>query len=263
MHRNPETELRNGSSFLYAKKKGRKEMSIAEKLEQLAENVPKVYESGRTAEREAFWNAYLADNSYTTYQVARFSGNGWNDTTFYPNQDLHVKYGYHWFYYNMVTNLKERLAECGVTLDFSEARDVGSMFEGAVTTELPEVDMSHVATGLQCQRLFCQCEKLVTIDKLILKMDGSNGFANSFTKCTALQNITIEGVIGQDLDIHWSPLTAESVRSILNAMTEDSTLATGKKVTFASSVQQHFFDDWTLNSDRTAKENAGWTFSFA
>lgn len=237
-------------------------MSISEQLTTIAENVPKVYASGQSAEREAFWNAYLADDSYTTYQVARFSGNGWNDATFYPDRDLHVKYGYHWFYYNNVTNLKERLAECGVTLDFSEARDTGSMFEGAVTTEVPEVNISHVTTGSQCQRLFCQCENLVTVDKLILKTDGSNGFANSFYKCVALQNITIEGVIGQDFDIHWSPLSVESVRSIFRAMTEDSTLASGKKATFASSVRQHFQDDWTLNSDVTAKENAGWTISF-
>jgi hypothetical protein len=57
---------------------------------------------------------------------------------------------------------------------------------------------------------------LKTIRNFKIKEDGSQKFNASFTNSTALENITIEGTIGNDFDIHWSPLTHDSIMSIIN-----------------------------------------------
>ena len=50
-------------------------------------------------------------------------------------------------------------------------------------------------------------------------------FTGTFLNCIALENITIEGTIGQNgFDIHWSTeLTAESIDSIVRALTTTKT----------------------------------------
>ena len=58
-------------------------MSIAEKLTEIAENVPKVYEAGKQAEYDRFWDSLQNSGNRTHYQYG-FAGIGWNPTTLNP-----------------------------------------------------------------------------------------------------------------------------------------------------------------------------------
>lgn len=68
---------------------------------------------------------------------------------------------------------------------------------------------------------FSGCGRLVRIKKLGV-LEGQP-FSSTFNNCGALEEITIEGTIGQNgFDIHWSTkLTAESIDSIVRALTTD------------------------------------------
>ena len=67
--------------------------------------------------------------------------------------------------------------------------------------------------------MFSACYGLVTIDKLILKSDGSQTITNVFNQCYDLENITVEGVIGNDINLQWSTkLTHDSLMNVINAL---------------------------------------------
>ena len=70
-----------------------------------------------------------------------------------------------------------------------------------------------------------------------IRTDENTVFSETFNYCTALKNVTFEGVIGQNLNIRWSPLSADSIRSIITHLSDT---AQGK----------------TLTLSRTAVENA-------
>lgn len=194
------------------------------KVRDMASGVNEVYDKGRNDEMYAFWDKYLKDsreNPSNVRQTDRFSGSCWNDDTFYPTQDIHVRYGYRMFYYSQISNLKQRLEDCGVKLIFEGANDVGMMFESMPTTELPTIELHHsTLVAGQTQRLCYNCNKLVAIEKIIAV--ETNRWGNSFYNCRSLTNVIFEGDIGTSISFSYSPLTVESMKSIITHLKDYS-----------------------------------------
>lgn len=64
---------------------------------------------------------------------------------------------------------------------------------------------------------FFACRNLHTLE--VFRVTADTKFTNPFGVCVALQNITIDGTIGQSgLNFSWSPLTHDSLMSIINAL---------------------------------------------
>ena len=64
-------------------------MTIAEKLQLITRNVQKVFDSGRKAEYDAFWDGYLKNR--TNFNCA-FAGHGWNSDNLKPNNTEKLKH---------------------------------------------------------------------------------------------------------------------------------------------------------------------------
>lgn len=181
-------------------------MTIAKKQTTIAENEPYVYLSGRNDEYDAFWDAYQMNGIRSSYQYA-FYHYGWDDKTFHPKYDIVPNGGY-------TTN---------------------SLFAHSRFTVLPVVvDLTKSTTELSS--IFSGCTVLKTIRKIIFS--ESNTFYNPFNGCTALENITVGGTIGQNgLSFQWSPnLTHDSLMSIINALADKSgdTSGTAWKLTIGA-----------------------------
>ena len=191
-----------------------------------------VYEKGKHDNHSDFWNGYMNSNMpiQNATHINKFSGAGWNDNTFYPAEDLKVGYGKAWFMYSRITNIKQRLVECGHILDFSEATDLSSFYEGSITIEVPEIDLTSISGGTGARRLCCNCSQLITIDRIITK--DSIEYANDFTGCVALKHLLWEGSIGTSVDIGDSKdLTIKSIVSTiehLSSVAIDQTLSLSK-----------------------------------
>ena len=111
-------------------------------------------------------------------------------------------------------------------------------------------------------RLFYDCTDLVTVRKI--KLDETVNVDNSFRSCNSLENITFEGAIGCNVDFHWSPLlTVVSLRSILTALSKNSTYANGKTVTFNTASKVVIEADSECVSQLTSAVSAGWTIAYA
>ena len=224
-------------------------MSIADKLKEVAQNQQRVYDagyeksqddiehlnaeleqtlygtdSGGKSHYDEFWDVYQQNGDRIYYNYA-FFGDGWSDQNFNPKYDIlvgndnHKGNGALMFYDSLIPDIGAKLKENGVILDTSLAMNLNQMFQGAKTKTIPEISfVSH--RNPYC--VFMNCTELETIEKIIIT--DTSHYDRWFNACGQLENLTIEGAIGQNgFDFHWSPLSKASLTSIINALSSTTT----------------------------------------
>lgn len=240
-------------------------MSIAEKLTKVAENVQKVYEAGEQKQYDLLWDAIQMKGTRTIYDSA-FIGSSWNDEVFKPKYDIRPATAKNMFRAMNVTNLKASLESAGVVLDTSACTDFETTFYYGTYGHIPEIDTRSAAN---LYTIFCGADAH-TIDKWILKDDGSQKFnKNTFTH-NSLKNLVVEGVIGQNQlsFAKCTKLSKASITSIINAL---SSTTSGLKITISKTAVNNAFginvDDTTTYPEGTefyelrhSKDN--WTISY-
>lgn len=255
-------------------------MSIAEKLQTIAENEQKVYNTaydighiqghengyamglkeglevgnmqGKEAEYNAFWDTFLPENLTAENSAYLFSGKGWNNTTFNPNKDLIVPNGaQRYFHVTGELDLKAKLEERGLKFDFSKCANITYLAYSTSITRFPELDCRNIKS----LNFFLQNNtKLVSIDKVILNESGNQTFAStSFGMNTKLEQVEFEGVIGNDLSFCDCPLNFESLVSVVIALSETTT---GKTLTLKKSAVDKAFESSEGAND--GSENYRW-----
>lgn len=205
-----------------------------------ADKVDAVYDKGVTdgkkSQYDKFWDNFQQNGKLKGYPCAFQK---WDESAFYPKYDIIVGanngtvYGatasmFNEFNSKLVDkvetkepiDLAQRLEDCGVILDTSRADSFTYTFHSANVTRIPPID-TRGSSSIGYMAFF-NSNNLETIDKLILKEDGSqSGNSNNFEGCLNLKNITIEGVIGKTFNIRWSTLlTKASIKSIVNALSD-------------------------------------------
>lgn len=241
-------------------------MSIADKLTTIAENEQKVYEAGQQAEYDRFWDAFQVNGKRGQYYGTFIA---FPTDLFYPKYDLVVTTSAYQMFRSFggivaqneadsiaypTLNLTERLQECGVRLDTSRAADLTGMATLARFNRFPEIDARNASN---LNQIFSSNYYIQTIDKIILKNDGSQAFSNSFSNNGQLKNITFEGVIGKSIDFSYSPLTVESMVNIIehlkNFTNEDESTHWSQTIKFSktrwtalenSGIQNEAGDTW-------------------
>lgn len=240
-------------------------MSIAEKLQTIAENVPKVYnagyekgkseggdtetdynngfEDGKQAEYDAFWDNYLQKgNARPSHSY--FAGGGWTFDTFKPKYDLSISNASNLFYLalGLKGDLQTHLESLNVVLDFSTAGpNFTATFYGC--TGLTRIGVINATNAIRFNSIFGECTSLVTIDKIIIT-EKCTTFSDSFTNCKSLENITFEGVIGNNIDFaSCIKLSKDSIKNVIGCLSENTT---GKTATFSQTAVNNAFtdDEW-------------------
>ncbi|MBQ4109696.1 MAG: hypothetical protein IJC74_02315 [Clostridia bacterium] len=230
-------------------------MSIAEKLTTIAENQEKVFEAGKKAEYDKFWDAYQYNGKRTQYIYAFSGGNGygWNDDSFYPKYDMQPAHMLGMFSGNVCTNLKQRFEECGITLDTSNCKYFKSAFENAHTSELPKLNLSKMK---DCAYLFSS-SSIKKLD-IIFSESTSINSTSAFSIIPYLTDLTIEGVLGSNnFSISGSTqLTHESLMNIVNCLKDysDYTGTTVYKVTLGTTNLNKLTDE-----EKAIATEKGWT----
>lgn len=208
-------------------------MSIAEKLTSVAENQQKVYDAGKQAEYDRFWDKFQQNGNRTDYAFA-FAGAGWNSETLKPKYPVTPTYCFEMFR----SCRKIDITNVGVDFDFSKSTSFSNFAHSSAILHFGVVDTTS-ATGLSYT--FYNCSWLTTIDKLILKSDGSQTMGGNYTfyNCDSLKNIVIEGVIGSNISFRWSPLTKASIESVMAALSDT---ASGCSVAFSKAAVNTAFE---------------------
>lgn len=208
-------------------------MSIADKLTTIAQNQQRVYDAGKQAEYDRFWDAYQANGSRVDYTHA-FAGAGWTEETFRPKYNMgNISSAYMMFRYSpMKIDLAECLERLGITLNFAYCTNFQYTFFGCAVTRAGVVDTSGATVGLT--QTFSGSGNLKTIDKII-SLDKTI-YDGTFNNLPALENIAFEGVIARNISIPNSPkLTKDSVQSIIDHL-KDLTGGAAQTLTFHATV---------------------------
>ncbi len=202
---------------------------------ELSAKICEVYDKGRQAEYDEFWDKYQAKGTPIVYTYA-FAGARWNDVTYNPKYEIKVKTAINscFYYNNQITD-----------------------------TKVP-IDMMSEAVN-QIDYMFRGASYLKTIR--LLKVQRSLVYTNVFVGCNRLENITFEGEIGTSISFADCPLlTVDSMMSVINHLVNYKGTADENKY----SVKFHA-DAWSrLNAwwqdseamDNTIQEHIaslGWT----
>lgn len=244
-------------------------MSAADKLTAIAENVPKVYEAGKQAEHDRFWDAFQENGNKVDYSNT-FRYYTWTDENFRPKYDIRPTTATSIFQGNKITDLVKILNECNVVLDFSNCKKLYMAFyyNYSITT-VPVVDTRASNDNNDLYYLFGQDTNLKSIEKIILKETGEQLFNGTFANCGSLKEVRFEGVIGQNINLGGSPsLSHDSIVSVINALSET---ASGKTLTLYKSAVNRAFGI-NINDESTYPEGSefytlrhskdNWTFSY-
>ena len=167
-------------------------------------------EIGKQAEYDRFWDEYQEYGTRTNYS-AGFGGIGWNDDTFKPKYDIIPTVSTNLFYECGVTDLIKRLKDAGVIFDYSRNTGTGYVVQGGSITTFPTID----TRSRRNIDYFLSSDNLCYVEKVILKDDGSQKFNDFSFNLSSLEEIRFEGTIGSTINFQWSPLTNESLKSII------------------------------------------------
>ena len=139
-------------------------------LDAMAAAVEQVFEGGRQAAREDFWDSYQQMGNRTDYAGA-FGGHGWNNELFFPKYAIRPTNAMYMFRTTKIAgDLEALLQERGITLDFSECTNAVELFSNAPDiTRVGVVDMRKVTNA---SNAFAYCG-VKTIDKVILSENTS------------------------------------------------------------------------------------------
>lgn len=229
-------------------------------LDQIAEGVNEVYEAGKregasSGDLAEFWGYYI--NPLATDLDYMFAGQRWSNTTFNPPAvALTAKRAMYMFArMGFRGDLAQRFEDCGFSIDFSQCVYIDNMFNNCpAITRIGVLDFSGAKSS--AVTVFISCLSLVTIDKIIV---GANtkSYSNWFNGCSALENLTMEGVIDKNgFSVQWSPkLTHDSLMTIINILADKSadTSGTEWKVTIGDTNLAKLTAD-----ERLIAEQKGW-----
>lgn len=208
-------------------------------------------EEGIQTEYDRFWDAYQDNGAPGNYQFA-FAFGRWNSETFKPKYDMVISdrgNASGMFQLTGIADISEALEKSRVIIDTSKAATLNNMYHSCNCIRVPGMDASNAAN---LSESFSYSGRLKTIDKIV---SGENlTFTNAFLSSLALANVTFEGVIGQDINFQWSPLSVESMKSVITHLKNYAgTADAGKKtVKFTDAC-------WTaLEADSVAPDGNTW-----
>lgn len=191
-------------------------------------------EEGRQAEKDEHWEVFQSQGSAKSYYYA-FAYNRFNDETYNPKYDIVTNTSgnaaQNMFYNNtLITDTK-------VTIDVRNSNHIGAIFYGT--------------------------KNLKTVRKFIVSENITSGGNNAFSNCESLENIVMEGINAQSLTFAVSPLTVDSMKSIISCLKDFS--GTNKEGTctikFTSECWNRLEESGVSPSGTTWEEhvrNLGW-----
>ena len=205
-------------------------MSIADKLTTIAENEQRVYDAGKQAQYDEFWDDFQKNGTeYMYYGYAFANRDVWT-------QDMIEKVKY--------KNLKANQFSY-VFIDNTSITDL-SMFTFECSGTLP------------LNNTFGNCQNLKKC--MPINCNKVYNFANVFNKCNALEELFLSGTLKRSgLDLKSSTkLSKESIESVINVL---SSTASGQTVILSQTAVDNAFtaEEW----EELVNTKMNWTITLS
>lgn len=244
--------------------------TLVPKLSEAAEQVyAMAYAEGEQGIYELFWNTSQNNGSRRDYQYA-FAY--WSDELFrafppkYPvvSQVSTAPTSMNYlFYYSTITDLSGLLSELGMKDTFFNGysqSSAGYIFNYCrQLTKLPTIKFitRNASDYVSFNYTFAACVKLQTIEGFYTEADDR--FSNTFQYCSALENITFTGAVGNNINLSQSTkLTHDSLMSLINALEDKTINPDGKtyKVTLGATNLAKLTD-----AEKQIMDDKGWIYA--
>ncbi len=232
------------------------------KTSEMADGVNEVFEVGKKEAMQRYWSRFTMDGTRLNYAYSfsycDLSGYEIPQGLCMPTRNnSYIFYSY----------LGEELPK---GIDFSLQTDENiayypshSGFAFSINLKwIPDMNLKAVPVYNATYRT---CRKLKGIE--IVRCNENTTFPNTFNECSELEYIRFEGVIGQDINLQWSPkLSLESLISLIDCLKQyldgDQADAYTKTVTLSA-------ESWALLKAEEPQEywwedqiyNKGWNFA--
>lgn len=227
--------------------------------------VDEVYEAGRKAEYDKFWDTFQNYGNRTHYDRSggrNFPQECWDFSLFYPKYDIKPTTAeqmfYNWSEERHRGDLAQRLRDCGVVLDTSKCTNLLGAFQYAYFTRIPPIDLTGIVASYYVNYLFGNTERDrvdIVIEKIIV--NENTPYTLMFSSARGIKSLTIEGTIGQnELNVSaCEKLTHDSLMSIINAL-KTFTDGTTKTVTLGATNIAKLTD-----AEKAIATQKGWTLA--
>lgn len=236
-------------------------MDIAEKVLRAKTDFDDVYEAGKKAEYDVLWDSLQNYGNRTDYTNAFTNWAGAKEIT--------PKYIINTITLNSMFSMCLKLEKLPmITCANANGRfnNCYGVFSSCVQLTSVDFDvMNGATTSTSWTAAFHDCVNLKSIKKLGV-LESQAFSSNTFNNCKALEDITIDGTIGQNgFDIHYSTkLTAKSLYSIVDAL---STTKTGLTITLPTTAEANYNANPPENAPATWAElvatKSNWTIAYA
>ena len=220
------------------------ELTVAKKLEMIAEYQKEMFDAGKRAEYDAFWDAFQENGARTDYQNA-FCGVGWTNEVFKPK-----------YPFGTITNVYQMFRGSHINDDLTKFNiDVSNVVNADYlfySSWFTKIGVFGVQSNRGMNTTFGSCTYLETIEKI--KSVAATVFDSTFDRCLALRNITFEGEIANDISFKDSTLlTKDSITNIINHLSDT---ASGKTLQLSKTAIDTAFGAYSADCDGDGKHDA-------
>lgn len=226
--------------------------STAHQLATIAENAPKVYEAGKDAAMQRYWDIRQDYGKRVNY--AYFFCNE-NPETFAPRYDMRPTYMDGMFRDNSGLNidLVAHLEKLGVVLDTSNCTTAGHAFYYTRFTRLGVIDFRKC--GNKTQSTFEYSQWIRTIELVIVSDDGTQTFNGTYNYLRELKEIRFQGAMGRSVSFqHSTDLSVASMKDIIAHLVNHAGTSNAGKYTLTLPAEC-----WErLEADSTAPDGGTW-----
>lgn len=192
-----------------------------------ASKIDDVYNAGKQAEQDRFWDEFQNYGERTGYSYAFYS-TGFDD---------------------LIYNPKYPIILTGKT-------SAGNMYAYNTIITDTKVDIIFSGSDISTNMMFYGATKLKTIKKIVFN-ETTQIATNTFTNTSNLENLTVEGVIAQSLYIHYSTkITHDSIMSVINHLKDYS----GSGTTYTLNLGENNLAKLT-DTEKAVATQKGWTLA--
>lgn len=232
-------------------------MSIAEKFEVIADAV---YDKGKKDFEDLFAKGFTYNGARTYYSYA-FRATSFNADNIIDFKGLcKPTEATQMFYNTKGTHLPIGIDMSNI--DVSNQTVIDQLF--SYNSKLLEIPDFNIPATKRIYHTYSYCYALHTIHGKV-RVNADTTYTQPFRENNALQNIEIEGTIGQNgFNVKdCTKLSKASLLSILTALSNDSSVASGKSITFATVHKDIIEGDSQCLEQYNLAISAGWTIAYA
>lgn len=211
------------------------------------------YEAGKQKSKNDFWRGFTNNGARKSYYSAFFRTDFSGETI--PEGLCRPQY------LNATFRAMDRMFHTYQGIELPKGIDTSLLVDGEnigsqvfALSKLIEIADIGIPASSVMTSWYLDCYSLITIEKI--RVNENTTYSTAFRDCGKLENVTFEGVIGQNIDFSDSPLTRKSALSVINHLKDVSGTGTTLTVTFSSTTKVLLTDE-----DKAIATQKGWTIA--